>query len=365
LQEYISDRPYSEGKKFFDVVILDPARCRDDMELFAAPVPAPATVPSAWKSLNDVQWMNIVNHGHAWEDYSKEDAVYETVKMVEAKLKEINAAPATMDSASPATRDDLKEVQCNGGKWDKDTLVQRLFNDPPDYSLNVEAGAKIQELRALVDALRASPATPVVDRDAVQLLRNVVNDAWKMLRRAGRQNTADLLEAATQEIEKQFKGRAASEPEAVKPQLKSEWESMCRKAVAVLNRHIVPEGISDREALNELYGIFDSEEYRATGAIEQDRCDQRQAEERMIDRTVASLATPAAVPQATPNAGIHVEHEDTGLSRVQEHCFFCDQPTRYWHTPTNNPCCQSCAATHQVGEFAAAVPQDQTKQEKP
>jgi hypothetical protein len=35
------------------------------------------------------------------------------------------------------------------------------------------------------------------------------------------------------------------------------------RAVAVLNQHIVPGGISDRDALSELYGIFDGPEYRA------------------------------------------------------------------------------------------------------
>jgi hypothetical protein len=34
------------------------------------------------------------------------------------------------------------------------------------------------------------------------------------------------------------------------------------RAVAVLNQHIVPGGISDRDALSELYGIFDGPEYR-------------------------------------------------------------------------------------------------------
>lgn len=45
---------------------------------------------SSWKPLNDVQWMNIVNHEHAFESYDKEDAVHEAVKMVELKLKENN-----------------------------------------------------------------------------------------------------------------------------------------------------------------------------------------------------------------------------------------------------------------------------------
>jgi hypothetical protein len=45
-----------------------------------------------WKSLTDVQWMNIVNHDHAFENHDKESAVHLAVKMTEAKLKELNYA---------------------------------------------------------------------------------------------------------------------------------------------------------------------------------------------------------------------------------------------------------------------------------
>lgn len=41
------------------------------------------------------------------------------------------------------------------------------------------------------------------------------------------------------------------------------WKSLADKAIEVLNRHIVPDGISDKDALSELYGIFDGPEYRA------------------------------------------------------------------------------------------------------
>lgn len=41
------------------------------------------------------------------------------------------------------------------------------------------------------------------------------------------------------------------------------WKSLADKAIAVLNRHIVPGGISDKDALSELYGIVDGPDYRA------------------------------------------------------------------------------------------------------
>jgi hypothetical protein len=66
----------------------------EPVPLFLSPQPKAATVPHGWKSLNDVQWMNIVNHDRAYENYSKEDAVHEAVKRTEAKLRELNAAPS-------------------------------------------------------------------------------------------------------------------------------------------------------------------------------------------------------------------------------------------------------------------------------
>jgi hypothetical protein len=58
--------------------------------------------------------------------------------------------------------------------------------------------------------------------------------------------------------------------------------------------------------------------------------------------------------------GIPVVHEDLavvndyGVSEMLEHCFFCAQPTRYWHLATNDPCCQECAERHSVSEFNAS-----------
>lgn len=41
------------------------------------------------------------------------------------------------------------------------------------------------------------------------------------------------------------------------------WKTLADKAVAVLGRHIEPGGIGDKDALTELYGIFDGPDYRA------------------------------------------------------------------------------------------------------
>lgn len=62
----------------------------------------------AWKPLNDVQWMNIVNHGFAYANFDKDEAVHEAVKRTEAKLKEINggnfAAPTNNSTESTNDR---------------------------------------------------------------------------------------------------------------------------------------------------------------------------------------------------------------------------------------------------------------------
>ena len=61
---------------------------------------SPASATEGWKSLTDVQWMNIVNLNHAWANVDKEDAINEVVKLVEAKCKENNLSLPNL--ASPA-----------------------------------------------------------------------------------------------------------------------------------------------------------------------------------------------------------------------------------------------------------------------
>ena len=56
-----------------------------------------ASAPEGWKSLTDVQWMNIVNLNHAWRNVDKEDAINEVVKLVEAKCKENNLATPALN----------------------------------------------------------------------------------------------------------------------------------------------------------------------------------------------------------------------------------------------------------------------------
>lgn len=46
------------------------------------------------------------------------------------------------------------------------------------------------------------------------------------------------------------------------------WKSLADKAIGILQRNIVPDGISDHAAISELLGVFDGPEYRAAVARE-------------------------------------------------------------------------------------------------
>lgn len=46
------------------------------------------------------------------------------------------------------------------------------------------------------------------------------------------------------------------------PKPPATFRTLTNRAVDVLQRHIVPDGLGDHEALNELYAIFDGPEYR-------------------------------------------------------------------------------------------------------
>ena len=66
---------------------------------------SPASAPKGWKPLTDVQWMNIVNLNHAWENVDKEDAINEVFKLVEAECKANNLAASPTQPASEDQKD--------------------------------------------------------------------------------------------------------------------------------------------------------------------------------------------------------------------------------------------------------------------
>ena len=90
---------------------------------------SPAIATEGWKSLTDVQWMNIVNLNHAWRNVDKEDAINEVVKLVEAKCKENNLAAAPTPPVSEDRKDAelLDYIQNHGATIQIVPMANRTF----------------------------------------------------------------------------------------------------------------------------------------------------------------------------------------------------------------------------------------------
>ncbi len=62
---------------------------------------------------------------------------------------------------------------------------------------------------------------------------------------------------------------------------------------------------------------------------------------------------------------IPIEKEPEGLGNdfrhLYEHCYFCNTPTKYWHSPTNQPVCKDCAKKHKVSELPKSYPEYNNK----
>lgn len=88
----------------------------------------PQETTTNWLGLFDSQWMNIVNHGHCWENYSKEDAVHEAVKMTEAKLKENNTSQQAVAAISEPNLIDFHNGDAT--MWVESGKVKSEWNQP-------------------------------------------------------------------------------------------------------------------------------------------------------------------------------------------------------------------------------------------
>lgn len=77
------------------------------------------------------------------------------------------------------------------------------------------------------------------------------------------------------------------------------WKWFADKAVDVLQRHIVPDGLSDHAALLELYAIFDGPEYRDMGTIPQMDCDMRQAREASLRKQMEAYPVTPSSPSVS------------------------------------------------------------------
>ncbi|MES2346286.1 MAG: hypothetical protein V4641_01825 [Pseudomonadota bacterium] len=84
---------------------------------------------NGWVSLSDVQWMNIVNHDHAYESMSKDDAVHAAVKATEAKLREINVLAKLRDDfaakALPGVIAAIMQQECH--RWTSADFAREAY----------------------------------------------------------------------------------------------------------------------------------------------------------------------------------------------------------------------------------------------
>ena len=65
-----------------------PGQCRGEGKCHHPAYTSPQ--PRDWVELSDSEWVNIVNHHHAYDSFTKDDAVHYAVKATEAKLTQLN-----------------------------------------------------------------------------------------------------------------------------------------------------------------------------------------------------------------------------------------------------------------------------------
>lgn len=121
-----------------------------------------------WVSLCDTQWMNIVNHDHAYESMSKDDAVNHAVRMTEAKLREINVAAHVPPAQAPVDERAAFEAHIRALNPSA-FFIDRWPNDG-DYKSHTTSGWwKGWQARASLAAPVGQPAAPVADLTGKEL----------------------------------------------------------------------------------------------------------------------------------------------------------------------------------------------------
>jgi hypothetical protein len=94
-----------------------PARRIENWLLWKAAWDAALSQPAAvegWKPLTDTQWLNIVNQDHAYDEYTKDDAVHKAVRLTEARLRMNNTALSTSPllDKNDQTEGDPVDIDC-------------------------------------------------------------------------------------------------------------------------------------------------------------------------------------------------------------------------------------------------------------
>lgn len=140
---------------------------------------------------------------------------------------------------------------------------------------------------AALAATQASPAVAPSKQDAIrQALAELASLSPEQLQAELASHKGKLrLEAPT--------AAALSHQAAAAGDAARGWRSLVERAVEVLKRHVLPDGISDHDALNKLYGIFDGPKYRAVADVAQNQCDDRQRQAQSEAKTVTvAMAAP-------------------------------------------------------------------------
>lgn len=90
--------------------------------------------------LADSQWMNIVNHDRAYENYDKEDAVHMAVKLTEARMaKNYAETVARLQSERDTNRHLLDKVSANYDTlFDRNARLQAERDAWKDYAQHQE-----------------------------------------------------------------------------------------------------------------------------------------------------------------------------------------------------------------------------------
>jgi hypothetical protein len=163
--EFMDSRDADIMRKGFN---LARTRAADIVErsILAAPVAhLSGTTPNTeapsvktWQGLNDVQWMNIVNHDHAYNSFTKDEAIHEAVKRTEAKLRELNAALCVQQAG-------VQEAPSE----DDSVIIREWLRQytGPGY---LQAARAADHIEALEAALSASSEAPSEDAKEVQRL---------------------------------------------------------------------------------------------------------------------------------------------------------------------------------------------------
>jgi hypothetical protein len=199
-------RPIAYAKPFIvlrrGLIMQHIAICNHEGHGYTIPIytEAPQTAlsqPAAvegWKPLTDTQWLNIVNQDHAYDEYTKDDAVHKAVRLTEARLRMNNTALSTSplldkNDQTEGEIDRLIDQRDNAEEW-----ADRLANAIAQH-FDVDVGEHSSLNNPWNEALTAIESPPKPDsNELVVALAEARRERDKFYGEANieRQNSAEL-----------------------------------------------------------------------------------------------------------------------------------------------------------------------------